>query len=294
MARKNNRSKNLKSHKRTKLNVRGKKAYKAKYVSRSSPGLVDRWNEFLDRTISVRTLLKYTAIVLLFFLVVGSSFLLGRLTSSDPSPDAKLSGAPVQDLKQTEVEEDEVDDSPEPSASLDSSDEETDDVDEQEAVYRVASDDEPVEEYRFEAESPSAATQPPASENVPLTVAEFGYEYSKVGIEVSELEKLERGTNWASVESIKLTVKNGEPGTIINPTRIKIKINPKGKGSNWWDDEVFLPESFKHMKPGDEVSDTVKVHVSFSDIYSEKDFQVVVLDDYDVPIAWYKKVLTIK
>ena len=131
------------------------------------------------------------------------------------------------------------------------------------------------------------------SEPVRLKVAEFGFNYSKVFADVSHLQTKTRDTNWATLESLVLTVRNDESSTIINPTKIKIKLNNKGKGSVWWDDEVWLPDSFKNLRPGQEVTEVIPVHVSYSDIYQEKDFRLVVLDDYDVPMVYVKKIITL-
>ena len=92
--------------------------------------------------------------------------------------------------------------------------------------------------------------------------------------------------------SLKLTVTNNEPCTIINPTQVKIKLNNKGKGSVWWDDEVFLSSAFRNMKPGDSVTEIVPIHVSYADIYTEKEFKLVLFDDYDIEIGTFKEYMT--
>ncbi len=264
------------------ISVRKKKPKKRTRTARSAYSGLD---SFLDKTVTVRSLLKYSAIVLLFLLVVGSAFMLGRISRSAVGPDTvELSSYSTKEAEEA-VEQEPEHPKIEKEAELEEPD--------QPVEYRVADEDEekdliqPQEQF-FEAEPELV------EESVELKVADFGFEYSNVEISIADIVKEGRGANWASVESLKLTVRNQEDHTIINPTRIKMKINPKGRGSNWWDDEVFLPDSFKNLKPGEQVSENIDVHVSFSDIYEEKDFQLVVLDDYDVPIAWYKKIMIIK
>jgi hypothetical protein len=131
----------------------------------------------------------------------------------------------------------------------------------------------------YDADSSSCTPKP----------AGFNYNYTNVAIDVSNFQREIKDSNWATLTAVKLTVTNIEKCLIINPTKIKLKMNPKGKGSVWWDDDVWLPDSFRNMYPGDTVTEIVSIHVSYSDIYSEKDFRLSVFDDYDIPIGTFKK-----
>jgi len=113
-----------------------------------------------------------------------------------------------------------------------------------------------------------------------------------VGIDVSNFQRELRGDNWASLSSLKLTITNCESCTLINPTMVKIKMNARGKGSVWWDDDIYLSEEFKNMYPGKSVSAVIPVHVSYSDIYSEKHFQLALFDDYDIHMGTYQEFIT--
>ena len=275
MARIKAKSKARKTKRKTNVKRR-KKVY-------SKSGL-DSFNKLLDRTITVRTLLKYSTIVLLFVLVVSSAFLLGRASARSNT----LSSQQVTELSSDPSDAPEIDAAAEleeaPVKDTDNSEEDKKDTEEPAPIEEVAE----VEEYYFEAE-PEPKTEP-----IKLKIAEFGFNYSKVFADATDFQKNEKGVNWATLESLRLTIRNDEDSTIINPTRIKIKMNNKGKGSVWWDDEVWLSDSFKDLRPGQEATEIIPVHVSYSDIYQEKDFRLVVLDDYDVPIVYVKKIMVLK
>ena len=234
-------------------------------------------SDFLDRTISVRSIMKYSSLTLAFILVLGFVFILGRMSvSNDSSTDdaadtAHLSGETTHVVKETEDAEDK--------------EEKLVDLDPDIVNLSDNESDEETEEENKRADEEEDTDCNPG-------VAGFDYSYKHVTLEVTNFNKEIRGENWASLESLKLTVTNNEPCTIINPTQIKIKLNEKGKGSVWWDDEVFLPDSFKNMKPGETVSEIIPIHVSYADIYSEKDFRLTLFDDYDIAIATFKDYMT--
>ena len=248
------------------------------------------WSNFLDKDVPVRSLVKYSGITLAFVIVLLSVFLLGRVSvdSDDKVGSAddsmQLSGETKQTVKSgadketatDSVETEEIEEEDIEVANL--SDPE---VDEQEYEYRVA-DDEDVEE--------DTETVVSSCTN---TVAGFDYSYTNVDVDVSNFNKELKGDNWGSITSLKLTITNNEPCTIINPTKVKIKMNPKGKGSVWWDEDSFLPDTFRHMLPGATVSEIISVHVTYSDIYSEKDFRLTVVDDYDIPISTITEYMTL-
>ena len=245
----------------------------------------------LDRSISLRVILKYSIIILLFLIILGSVFMFGRISAGAKMPAAaavntQLSGQTKQVEK---VVDDVTYEEPVqvPVASPKEVEPEVNDSKVKEDANITNSDDALVpSRERLSIEKPEV---PCANK-----VAEFDYKYTKINSTVSDFVKEVKGENWATITSLKLTVTNNENCIIVNPTQIKIKLNPKGKGSIWWDDEVFLPDSFKHMLPGTSVSETVPVHVSYSDIYSEKDLKVSLFDDYDIVMATFKKLVTIK
>ncbi|MBW2996817.1 hypothetical protein KY349_00585 [Candidatus Woesearchaeota archaeon] len=252
-----------------------------RYSYRRPAGIGD----FLDRTISVRSLVKYSSITLSFVLVLAFVFVLGRMSvstdnpASDSADTAHLSGATTQVVKETEVEEKET--------------EEEEPEDDQEQIIDIDPDVVNLSDNESEEEETEEEEEQNEEENdCKLSTAGFDYNYKHVTLEVTNFNKEVRGENWASLSSLKLTVTNDEPCTIINPTQIKIKLNNKGKGSIWWDDEIFLPESFKNMKPGDTVSEIIPIHVSYADIYSEKDFRLTLFDDYDITIGTFKEYMT--
>jgi cytoskeletal protein RodZ len=250
-------------------------------------------DRFLDKTVSVRNLLKYSCLTLAFIIVFLSVFMLGRFSVSSSEPDnpaqsSQLSGQTTQTIKSNpdpdnsntaEVEEEPEEEIEEPTITS---------IDMLEA-NNGEEEEENQEEVYEEEEEPEEEIEEPSCKN---KVAGFDYSYTKVPISVSNFNKETKGDNWASLTSLKLTVTNNEPCTIINPTRIKIKLNAKGKGSVWWDDDVFLPDSFRHMLPGTTVSEIIPIHVSYSDIYSEKDFRLTLFDDYDISIGTFKEYIT--
>lgn len=251
-----------------------------RYSYRRPTGIGD----FLDRSISVRSLVKYSSVTLAFVLVLAFVFVLGRISVSHADPasesagSAHLSGATTQVVKGTDAEEEETEQESEEQERIIDTDPDVVNLSDNE------SDDEETEEDEEQADEKESDCK--------LSVAGFDYTYKHVTLEVTNFNKDIRGENWASLTSLKLTVTNDEPCTIINPTQIKIKLNNKGKGSVWWDDEVFLPESFRNMKPGDTVSEIIPIHVSYADIYSEKDFRLTLFDDYDIIIAAFKEDIT--
>ena len=261
------------------------------------------FDKFLDRNVSVRSLLKYSSITVAFILVLAFVFMLGRL-SVDASGSMDSAGESVQLAGQTsqvmksgaadnddssvgdatgeETEEDVSD-----IGEMNLSDPEDDAEASEEGTENEGSDN--VEGKKADEESGEDVEESECS----LKHAEFDYTYRLVDISVSNFNKEVRGENWATVTALKLTITNNEHCTIINPAQIKIKLNNRGKGSVWWDDEVFLPKSFLGMKPGETVSEIVPVHVSYSDIYSEKDFRLTVFDEYGIEIGTFKDYITL-
>ncbi|MBN1544540.1 hypothetical protein JW898_03710 [Candidatus Woesearchaeota archaeon] len=242
----------------------------------------------------MRSILKYAGITLLFVLVLVSVFMLGRFSakervSGNPSPGtSQLSSRATQnvDVDSGSDAEDGLSDAADHDEDIadgsEGSDIEEVNLSDEGPEYIPASED-PVEEV-FED-----VVEEPACTN---KVAGFDYPYSRIVVDVSNFQRENRGDNWASITSLKLTITNNELCTIVNPTKIKLKLNPRGKGSVWWDDDVFLPESYWKMLPGETVSEIVPVHVSYSDIYSEKDFKLTVFDDYDIEMTTFKKYIT--
>lgn len=283
------------------LKRRSRKSKRKLSRSRAS-GFRDTWNDFLDQDVSVRSLVKYSSITLAFVLVLVVVFMLGRvsvdaaeLVDNNAKP-MQLSGQTKQlvkdDVKDSEedVDSEELDDTGSEDGSSDVdvanlSETEDAEFDSDPHVYvyePVGSDDTKTDE---EDNAEVEADDTPACTN---KVAGFDYAYTNIGISVSNFQRESRGDNWASLSSLKLTVTNNEPCTIVSPTRIKVKMNPVGKGSVWWDDDVYLPDSFRNMAPGKTVSEIIPVHVSYSDIYAEKDFRLALFDDYDIHMATFK------
>ncbi|MFC1741925.1 hypothetical protein ACFL3V_05295 [Nanoarchaeota archaeon] len=272
---------------------------KARRRSSHSFGSIRSVNRALDHTVSVRSILKYSGITLAFVIVLISVFMLGRISlSSDdsdtlPAQTQELSGETKAVAKESEAENNsttaaEDDDNPEETDS----EEEEDDIPEVDVVNLSESEDNDTDiDDEFEEADYEEVIETVESECRPV-VAGFDYNYNNVEVAVTDFKRFKRGDNWASLESLKLTITNNEKCTIINPNKIKIKLNSRGKGSVWWDDDVHLPDSFKRMLPGDSVSEVISVHVSYSDIYSEKDFKLTVFDDYDIAISTFKKYIT--
>lgn len=246
----------------------------------------------LDKQVSVGDILKYSGIAAAFVIVITFVFIMGRLSAIDNLADStdKITGSSKQTLKSTSVDtsdEEELTDGDNAESENDSSVEvalSADEFDEDPAEYvyetaPVVSRDIELEEE----EEPSCKAKD----------AEFDYDYKDVVISVSNFQTEKKGDNWATINSLKLSITNNEDCVIINPTQIKLKLNNKGKGSTWWDDEVFLSDSFTHIRPGESVTEIVPVHVSYADIYMEKDFKLIVLDDYGIEIGAYKKYLTL-
>lgn len=270
---------------------------------RHSMGVSGVIDGFLDRSVSVRSLVKYSGITVAFILIFAFVFFLGRLSVdaevqedfvsdnvelSDGDQDVMSSGPGDEDDtdvsgadENNETEDDEVGE-----MNLSDSD---DAAGEEGASEGGEREGDVVVEGEDEDDADGADDEEP--ECTPRH-AEFDYTYRLVDIDVSNFNKDIRGDNWATIESLKLTITNNERCTIINPTQIKIKINNRGKGSVWWDDEVFLPKTFLSMKPGETVSEIVPVHVSYADIYSEKDFRLTVFDDYGIEIGTFKDYIT--
>jgi hypothetical protein len=254
----------------------------------------------LDTTVSVRSIVKYSVLVLVFLIVLGSVFLLGRVSAKpDPSgmSSAQLSGQTKQTAKQSaDVENlsaDKVVSDPDPSEDVEEVDA---DVPDNARVIitrpepAVDKGEKPLAEETEVTETPD----PVVGESCTYSHAPFDYNYTKVNFSVSNFNKDVRGDNWGTITSLKLTVTNNEKCTIINPTQLKIKLTAKGKGSLWWDDEVFLPETFKRITPGGTATDTITVHVSYSDIYGEKELKATLFDDYDIPMSTVKKYMFIE
>jgi hypothetical protein len=250
-------------------------------------------NRLLDTAVSVRSILKYGGIVLAFAVIFVSVFMLGRISASDdvPAPVQKsteLSGQTKQVPKDAAeevtsavvtnpVETTQEEEYPEP-ATL------------EKPAQKETADAEPVVEDVVETVPEATKPLPPPCEN---TVAGFDYAYRNVVVDVSNFQRDLKGDNWGTLTSLKLTITNNETCTIINPTKAKLKLNPKYKGSVWWDDDVFLPDSFQHMMPGQTISEVIGVHASYSDIYSEKDFKLTVFDDYDIAMGTFKTYITL-
>ncbi len=247
-----------------------------------------RYRAFLDSTISVGSLLKYSGITLAFIIILTSVFLLGRVSVDDDitGQSTQLSGQTKQILK-TDIEE------KEPETKINTTKPVAQDVIEDE-VEDVEPEIESVEKKVENVTEPE--TEKPGSQNVSLDIPVckpeepgFDYKYTDINVTVSDFKKELKGDNWATLAYVTLTLTNNEDCLIVNPTRVKVKLNPRGKGSVWWDDDIFLSDAFKRMTPGKTVSEEIPVHVSFSDIYSEKEFKLVVLDDYDITMATFRQ-----
>jgi hypothetical protein len=258
-----------------------------------------RFGDVLDSNISLRSLLKYAAIILLFIAVLGFVFALGKYygqgahqekqttTIAKETADNEIEGDAVQTLKETEKEE-----LPETEPDTDTEtvqEEEPRAEPEPETTTQTTQNDIAV----TETVTHTTTTETPKQELCAAKPAGFDYPYSMVNVTVNKINKEKKSDNWAVMTSVEISITNGESCIITNPTQIKLKMNNKGKGSNWWDDEVFLPETFQKLMPGETVSETVPVHVSYSDIYMEKDFKLVVFDDYGIDMATYKKYVTL-
>lgn len=253
----------------------------------------------LDLNISVRTLVRYVGTFLAFVIVLSAVFLLGRLsadTSNHDSVTAQLSGETRQVQKEGTVEleqqEEEIESTPLDEEILEEEDDPPEDETEEDPVEYVY---EPVvsgsDDYISTDEDDIEETDD--EEDCTPKTAQFDYNYTSIDVSASNFQRTLKGDNWATIDSFLLTITNNEECTIVNPHQIKIKLNNKGKGSIWWDDEVFLPESFKKMKPGETKSEIIPVHVSYSDILSEKDFKVYVFDEYDIVMNIYKDYITL-
>ncbi len=263
------------------------------------------WNDFLDQDIPVRSLVKYSSITLAFVLVLLVVFMLGRISaeatdlSSGNEQSLQLSGQTKQVVKS---DNDNYDISKEDIDEQERTDKESDKLNDSDLDIKNLSDKGDVkfnsDSVEYVYESVNVVDSEDVEEVIEETpkcknkIAGFDYAYTKIGISVSNFQRESRGDNWASISSLKLTVTNNEPCTIVNPTRIKIKMNPVGKGSVWWDDDVYLPDTFRNMHPSKTVTEIIPIHVSYSDIYSEKDFRLAVFDDYDIHMGTYKEDLT--
>jgi hypothetical protein len=257
--------------------------------SRYSPGFFSsyRISRLLDTEVSVRIVLKYVGIFLAFAIIFFSVFMLGRISADGSAgqpvqKQTQLSGQTKQVIKSEAAEEPAPLVVEEPSSA--------------EVVEDAPDADEPAAPV---VEEPVTSVQEVVHDTAPLplpcqdTVAGFDYNYRNVIVDVTDFQRDLKGDNWATVTSLKLTVTNNETCTIINPTKLKLKLNPKYKGSVWWDADQFLPESFQHMMPGQTVSEIISVHASYSDIYSEKDFKLTVFDDFDIAMGTFKKYITL-
>jgi hypothetical protein len=279
------------------------RSIKLKRRSRKRKGypVMYRVNNVLDTSISVRGMLKYLGLAVSFLVVFFCIFMLGRasvdgLAVSDVSSEqGQLSGETRQFVKSDDSAGDadvEKQDVSQVSADEDVTDlpgqvdqEEYEDGEPVNSLYR------PAETVLDEEEDGSGEERLVSS--CTNRVAEFDYNYSSVDIVVSNFQRELKGDNWGTVTAVKLSITNREECTIINPTKVKIKMNAKGKGSVWWDDDVFLPDSFSHMLPGTTVEEIIPIHVSYSDVYSEKDFRLTVFDDYGIPIGTFKEYITL-
>ncbi|MBW2963958.1 hypothetical protein KY363_00725 [Candidatus Woesearchaeota archaeon] len=257
-------------------------------------------SSFLDQTFSIRSVLKYSGIVLGFAIVLFCVFMLGRVSANDPKAVAEIETSQLSGQTK-QVVKDDVSAVTEPQApsettksanstgslaNLSGDKEDTFKTEYKDGVLVVDVGEPAADEADDDGDADQASSCTPKA-------AGFDYNYTNVLIEVSNFQRELKGDNWGSIDSLKLTITNNEACTIINPTKIKIKMNPKGKGSVWWDDDVFLSDSFKRMQPGKTVTEIVPVHVSYSDIYSEKDFRLTVFDDYDIAMGTFKKYITL-
>lgn len=265
------------------------------YSSYSSAG-------FLDHSISVRSILKYLGIVLGFFIVLLCVFMLGRVSAKDSESASAIESSPLSGQTKQVAKDNTLAADSGSKATSESKDSANSTV----ALANLSGESE--NEFKTEykdgvlvvnmgepADEDLTADYPVEEDTESCTpkVAGFDYNYTNVVIDVSNFQRELKGDNWGAITSLKLTVTNNERCTIINPTKIKLKMNPKGKGSVWWDDDVFLSDSFKRMQPGKSVTEVVTVHVSYSDIYSEKDFRLSVFDDYDIAMGTFKKYITL-
>jgi hypothetical protein len=253
-----------------------------------------RFGSVLDSTISVGTVLKYSAIILLFIVVFGFVFMLGQHYADKNAPaeteeeQTKIESATSTDAEPSETEKDPVNEDP------------NEEVTEKEAPVETA-EEIPAETTETapaqEVDTTPKITTTETPKETTLCVAKsagFDYQYSKINATVSAINTEKKGDNWAVITSVEISISNNENCIIANPTQIKIKMNTRGKGSSWWDDETFLPDTFLKLMPGETVMETVPVHVSYSDIYMEKDFKLVVFDEYGIDMATYKKYVTLK
>ena len=256
-----------------------------------------RWGDigrFLDRQVSVRLLLKYSGIVLAFIAILIFVFLLGRFSVADENDVG--TNTILSSSKQTmKTDSSDIRGSLQVKETVSSQETGIDDASSENYIdtdVNNRNSDVP-EEYVYETApvvvggSVDAPALGEVVECEPKNV-EFDHKYTNVLIDVSDFRTERKGDNWAVITSLTLSVTNNEECVIISPTQIKIKMNNKGKGSTWWDDEVFLPDSFKRMKPGDSVTETIPVHVSYADIYMEKDFRLYLLDEYGIEIGIFK------
>jgi hypothetical protein len=247
----------------------------------------------LNRQVRVGTLLRYSGIVLAFLAVLLIVFLLGRLSAADDSPEkgTTITGNAKQTVKSGSAELETPASGTDPEETVVEANLSADEGIDEELPAEEA------EEYIYET-APVVGHGATAAEDddepeCDAKNAEFDYEYSNVAISVTDFKTEKKGDNWAVINSLELSITNNEDCTIVNPTQVKMKLNNKGKGATWWDDEVFLPDSFRKMKPGDTVTETITVHVTYADIYMEKEFRLYVFDDYGIEMGVFKKYLTL-
>ncbi len=279
---------NIRSKSRTRSITLKKRSKNAK---RRSAYLAYRTNSVLDTSVSVRNMLKFSGIALACIIVFVCIFMLGRISATDSITESassdthQLSGETKQVVKNNS-------DNTEKESSDESQETEKKETNRSISVVNLSETEDNEKPYEPEivyTVATDAYEPEPIVEQCRNKVAIFDHNYTNIAISASNFQRELKGNNWATITSLKLSITNNEKCTIINPTKVKIKMNPKGKGSVWWDDDVSLSDSFDNMLPGATVTEIIPVHVSYSDIFSEKDFRLTVFDDYDIQMGTFKK-----
>ena len=190
-----------------------------RFPTHKSKSLNINWNGVLDKSISIKDILKYGCVILLLLLIIFAIFMFGRWSVSS-SCNSITSKTTAQSAKQNIT--------PISSSSLNKTT-----VTLNKTTKNKTSTDSllPVTKTKVESgkkENLSNTTN--NSQSAALSKqegiydeAKFGHPYNKVTIGIGSSTREVRGDDWATLKSMVLTVVNNEK-VVITPSKIKIKI----------------------------------------------------------------------
>ncbi|MBU0461449.1 MAG: hypothetical protein KJ574_02575 [Nanoarchaeota archaeon] len=242
------------------------------------------YSGILDRSITVKDILKYAGYGLLFlavlFIIVLIPFMIGR---ASVNCDCKATGSENSLNRTAQVTA--------ATALIDQAAANSDDsdTDANHNSTSISEEDTPIEEDTSDEENEDAETQDILNETVEETYDEnarylrtdprVATTYNDVDIDLLSYEYEIRGMDWGTIDKVKIIMTNNQDKLVL-PYTLKLKIyNVGDHPSDWWDDEVNLRDQLNIITPDGYKIVELTTHVSFSNLNDKKRFSLYLFDE---------------